>query len=90
MATFNRLPSGHWRAQLGRKGQYASPFFRLKSDAEAWAVDTGRTVNLGKTPNAVWVDDKTSFAALIELHIKHMAEGSTSSIFALGASFICM
>lgn len=74
LATFNRLPSGYWRAQVRRKGQYASRSFRLKSEAEAWAVDVERTVNLGKTLDAVSVDDKTTFAALIKLHIKDMTE----------------
>ncbi len=59
---------------MRRKGQYASRSFRLKSDAEAWAVDVERTVNLGKSPDAVSVDDKTTFAALIKLRIKDLTE----------------
>ncbi len=59
---------------MRRKGQYASRSFRLKSDAEAWAVDAERTVNLGKTLDAVSADDKTPFAALIKLHIMDMTE----------------
>jgi hypothetical protein len=46
----------------------------LKSDAEAWAVNAERAVHHGKAPDAVSVDDKTVFSALIELHIKDMAE----------------
>ena len=74
MATFNRLPSGYWRVQVRRKGQHASRSFRLKSDAEAWAVEAERAVHRGKPPNAFTVDDKTSFASLIELHIRDLAE----------------
>jgi hypothetical protein len=74
MATFKRLPSGYRRAQVRRKGQYASRSFRLNSDAEAWAVDAERSVQRGKSVDAVPMDDKTSFASLIELHIKDMAE----------------
>jgi len=74
MATFNKLPSGYWRAQVRRKGHYASRSFRLKSDAEAWAVDAERAINLGKVPDAPTIDDKTSFSALIELHIKDMRD----------------
>jgi len=37
IATFTKLPSGRWRAQVRRKGQRASRSFRLKSEAEAWA-----------------------------------------------------
>jgi hypothetical protein len=74
MATFNRLPSGCWRAQVRRKGQHASRSFRLKSEAETWAVEAERAIHRGKPPNTFTVDDKTSFASLIELHIKDMAE----------------
>lgn len=74
MASFNRLPSGTWRAQVRRKGRYASRTFRLKSEAEAWATEAERAVHHGKTPDTLSVDDKTSFSALIELHIKDMAE----------------
>jgi hypothetical protein len=74
MATFNRLPSGYWRAQVRRKGQHASRSFRLESETEAWAVDAERAVHRGKPPNAFTADDKTSFASLIELHIKDLAE----------------
>jgi hypothetical protein len=74
MASFNRLPSGYWRAQVRRKGQYASRSFRLKSDAEAWAVDAERSVHRGKSAEALPINDKTSFASLIELHMKDMAE----------------
>lgn len=74
MATFNRLPSGCWRAQVRRQDQHTSRSFRLKSEAEAWAVDAERAVNRGKPPNAFTADDKTSFASRIELRIKDMAE----------------
>ncbi len=74
MASFDKLPTGRWRAQVRRKGQHASRTFRLKSEAEAWAVDAERAVHLGKPPNAFRTDDKTSFGSLIELHIKDMGE----------------
>ena len=40
MATIHKLPSGSWRAQVRRKGQYASDVFRLKDDAQRWVRDT--------------------------------------------------
>ena len=74
MTTFNRLPSGYWRAQVRRKGQYISRSFRLKSDAVAWGADAERTIYRGESADAVSLDGKTSFAALIELHIKDLME----------------
>lgn len=74
MATFNKLPSGYWRAQVRRKGQYVSKTFRLKSEAEAWAIDTERTVRAGKDPEAIQIDPKALFGTLIDLHIADLAE----------------
>lgn len=74
LATFNRLPSGYWRAQVRRKGWYVSRSFRLKSEAEVWANEAERAIHSGKSPDTISVDEKTTFAALIELHIKDMAE----------------
>ena len=74
MATFNKLPSGYWRAQVRRKGQYVSRTFRLKSEAVTWAVDAERRVYRGRALTPVSIDGKTSFAALIELHIKDLME----------------
>lgn len=74
MASFDKLPSGYWRAQVRRKGQYVSKTFRLKSEAEVWAIDTERAVQAGKSPDAVHIDAKTLFGALVDLHIADLAE----------------
>lgn len=37
MATFTRLASGKWRAQVRRNGQYAGRSFTTKGQAETWA-----------------------------------------------------
>lgn len=37
MATFTKLPSGKWRAQVRRDGMYRGQTFTLKRDAQAWA-----------------------------------------------------
>ena len=74
MATFNKLPSGYWRAQVRRKGQYVSRTHRLKAEAENWAIDAERALTTGMSPNAVSIDRKTSFATLIELHINDLKE----------------
>ncbi|MDQ1817457.1 site-specific integrase [Massilia sp. CCM 9210] len=37
MATFTKLPSGKWRAQVRKGGMYRNETFTLKRDAETWA-----------------------------------------------------
>jgi len=37
MATFTKLPSGKWRAQVRRQGMYRNETFTRKRDAELWA-----------------------------------------------------
>lgn len=37
MATFTKLPSGKWRAQVRKGGMYRGETFTLKRDAQAWA-----------------------------------------------------
>jgi integrase len=46
----------------------------LKSDAEAWVIETEGAIARGKVPDAFATDDKTRIASLIELHIKDLAE----------------
>jgi integrase len=74
MATFTKLPSGRWRAQVRRKGQNASRCFRLKSEAETWAVEAEGKISRGKSVDAVLVDTTTTFGFIIELHIRDLAE----------------
>jgi hypothetical protein len=38
MASFSRLPSGLWRAQIERRGVRMSQSFRTKGAAQAWAT----------------------------------------------------
>lgn len=37
MATYTKLPSGKWRAQVRKGGMYRGETFTLKRDAQAWA-----------------------------------------------------
>lgn len=74
MATFDKLPSGRWRAQVRRKGQHASRTFRLKSEAEAWATEAEGKISRGKSVDAVQVDATTTFGFIIDLHIRDLAE----------------
>ncbi len=48
MATFMKLPSGNWRAQVRRKGRYAAETFRRKKDAETWALEVERRFDRGE------------------------------------------
>jgi integrase len=74
MASFNKLPSGQWRAQVRRRGQQISRSFRLKSQAEAWARDAEIAMISGKSEKSVRVTDKTTFGTLVDLHIEDMRE----------------
>ena len=74
MATYNKLPSGCWRVQVRRRGQYVSRTFRLKSEAEGWAIGAERAVQTGKDPDAVQIDPKALFGTLVDLHIADLAE----------------
>lgn len=66
MATFNKLPCGCWRAQVRRKGQYVSCTFRLKSEAETWAMDTERAIQSGRSPYAVQIEPEAEFGVLTD------------------------
>ena len=48
MATFSRLKSGSWRAQIRRKGKYVNETFRRRKDAEKWALDIARRIVIAK------------------------------------------
>jgi hypothetical protein len=45
VATFSRLKSGSWRAQLRRKGKYVNETFVRRKDAEEWALDIERRID---------------------------------------------
>jgi integrase len=74
MATLNKLPSGYWRAQVRRKGQYVSRSYRIKVEAETWAIDAERALTTGMSTNSISIDRRTSFGTLIEVHIKDSKE----------------
>lgn len=47
MATIVETREGSWRAQVRRKGRYASKTFRLKGSAQEWARDTEHSIDQG-------------------------------------------
>jgi hypothetical protein len=50
MATFTKLSSGSWRAQVCRKDRYISETFLRREDARQWATDVEHQVDRGGTP----------------------------------------
>ena len=61
MAALSRLPSGSWRALVRRKGVLASRNFRLKGDAESWAIAAERSIDTGGAVNSPRIDRNTTF-----------------------------
>ena len=74
MPTFVHLPSGNWRAVIRRKGRYVAETFRRKIDAEGWALEMERRVDLGQDVATCRPASLATFADLIDLHISDMHE----------------
>jgi integrase len=74
MATFSRLSSGSWRAQVRRKGRYVSETFLRREDARQWATDAERQIDRGGTPNPSRIARLSTFGELIDLHISDLKE----------------
>lgn len=74
MASFSKLPSGQWRAQIRRNGHSVSRSFRLKAEAEAWVRDQEGRIDRGETPMGAVPTSRETFADLIELHFADLAE----------------
>ncbi len=72
MASFTKLPSGSWRAQIRRKGRYVSETFLRRDDARRWAVEVERQIDRGEAPSASRVARLKTFGELIDLHINDM------------------
>jgi hypothetical protein len=50
LATFTKLKSGSWRAQVRRKGKYVNETFLRRKDAEEWVLETERRIDRGEPP----------------------------------------
>jgi integrase len=72
MATFIKQKSGRWRVQVRRKGGHLSQTFDLRKDAEFWARQTERDLDLGVSPITRKLDAIQTFGDLIDLHIRDM------------------
>lgn len=62
MASINRLPSGKWRAQVRRSGQYAGKTFLTKGQAERWARKIETSME-----DETWTDGPAVGTTLVEL-----------------------
>lgn len=74
MATFTKLKSGSWRAQIRRKGQYLNETFLRRKDAEEWALDMERRIDRQEPAVTRKSRDAKLFGDLIALHRQDMEE----------------
>ncbi len=74
MATILRTKEGNWRAQVRRKGKYASRTFRLKSLGSEWVTETERMIDIGCEPTSRKIGTPKTIADLINLDIADMHE----------------
>ena len=68
MATFTKLKSGSWRAQVRRKGKYVNESFLRRRDAEEWALDIERRIDRGESPTKRARRNAKTFGDLVRLH----------------------
>jgi len=66
MASITKLPSGAYRAQIRRKGRYASETFLRRDDAQKWARQAETLVDQGLPPNRSSVARLYSFGDLVD------------------------
>ena len=74
MGTIVKTKEGTWRAQVRRKGKYASSTFRVKSLADEWVVETERMIDLGGEPSKNSNGKAKTIGDLIDLHIADLQE----------------
>jgi len=74
MAVITKLPSGSWRVQVRRKGSYASNTFKRRADADGWALEAERNIDLGIAPKSVSPSKVKTLGDVIDLHLQDMAE----------------
>ncbi len=86
MATFIKLSSGKWRAQIRRRGHSLSQAFATKALAEAWARDQESSIDKGQMPSAAIPQPSSpsqtrvnpahagTLGQLIDLHLNDLLE----------------
>ena len=74
LATFTKLNSGSWRAQVRRKGKYVNETFLRRKDAEEWALEVERRIDRGESALSRSSRDAKTFGDLIKLHREDLQE----------------
>jgi len=74
MAAINKTPNGKWRAQVRRRGMYASKTFFKKTVAEQWARDVELQADRGQNVTSRGPVKLRSFGDLVSIHIADMEE----------------
>jgi len=74
LATFIKLNSGSWRAQVRRKGKYLNETFLRRKDAEEWALEVERRIDRGEPAIARTSRDAKTFGDLVKLHREDLQE----------------
>jgi hypothetical protein len=74
LATFTKLKSGSWRAQVRRKGKYVNETFLGRKDAEEWALEVERRIDRGEPAMAQRSRDAKTIRDLIQLHRDDLQE----------------
>ena len=74
MGTTVKTKEGTWRAQVRRKGKYASQTFRLKTLADEWIVETERLIDIGMEPSGRKLQKRKTIGDLIDLHVADLLE----------------
>ena len=74
MATISKSRNGKWRAQVRRRHTQTSRTFQRKGDAEKWARDIERRIDLGQSLHGPGPEGLRTVADLIDVHIADMHE----------------
>ena len=74
MPSFTKLPSGRWRIQIRRNRKSVSRTFRLRAEAERWAVEQEARLYKGEDLGRRDAPSGGRLAELIDLHLADMAE----------------
>ncbi len=81
MGTIIKSKEGTWRAQVRRKGKYASQTFRLKTQAQSWIRDTEQLIEIGGEPKRPKVFSANTIGALVDLYLDDLRDGRHASRF---------
>ena len=74
MASFAKLASGSWRAQVRHIGRYVSESFQRREDARRWATDMEGRIDRGEMATSARARGVATFSQFIDLHVADMCE----------------